>query len=151
DPVWSLRCDPDLLRAPRAVAAGGHWLAVVDADRVLVWAREGDQLSADIAVPAARLAALTRHGGLLGRRDGRTALLRYGPDGTARGRIRTGAPGRVIGIRVGPGRTGWLLTEDGSGLHLSRGRLGGGRFQPAELAELAAALRPSRLVAAWSG
>ena len=99
--VWSPDCDPGLLREPVAVAAGGHWLAVVDSGRVLLWDREGEQLAAVIGFPEARLAAVGRSGELLaGGADG-TVLWRFGPDGTPRGRVRTGADGRLLGIRVG--------------------------------------------------
>ncbi len=150
--VWSPDCDPGLLREPVAVAAGGHWLAVVDSGRVLLWDREGEQLAAVIGFPEARLAAVGRSGELLaGGADG-TVLWRFGPDGTPRGRVRTGADGRLLGIRVGAGGTTWLLTQvGGSGpVRLWTGRPGEA-FTATSPAALAAALPASDLVAAWAG
>ncbi len=142
--------DPaDLARAPVAIATGGHWLAVVDTDRVLLWSRDGDHLAAVIEVPGARLVAVARDGELVVSRAGSTDLWRYDRDGTPRGRVRSGAPGEVIGLRLDRDHTGWLLTEDTDGLHLSRGRLGHHPFEPATPADLAAALPASNLVATW--
>ena len=150
--VWTPDCDPGLLREPVAVAAGGHWLAVVDSGRVLLWDREGEHLAAVTDVPGARLAAVSRHGDLLaGGADG-TVLWRFGPDGTLCGRIQTGVTGRLLGIRVGAGGTAWLLTQDGDGgpVRLWTGRPGGA-FTATDPAALAAALPASDLVAAWPG
>ena len=148
--VWTPDCDPGLLREPVAVAAGGHWLAVVDSGRVLLWDREGEQLAAVTGLPGARLAAVSRHGDLLaGGADG-TVLWRFGPDGTPYGPVQTGATGRLLGIRAGAGGTAWLLTQDGDGglVRLWTGRPGGA-FTATGPAALAAALPASDLVAAW--
>lgn len=144
-PVWDPRCDPGLLRTPVAVAARGHRVAVVDSGRVLVWRNEGDQLVAVIRRPRARLVALGPDGEVLVSRAGSDNLWRFGPDGRLCGVIDTCVGGEIIGIRVGPDRTIWLLTENRGRLQVYRGRR---RFRVSTLDELAAALPPSTLVAA---
>ncbi|MFI0418839.1 phage tail protein [Spongiactinospora sp. 9N601] len=144
-PLW--RCDPGLLREPVAVAVRGHRLAVADRGRVLVWRNEGDQLVSVIDAPGAELVALAAHGRVLVAREGRTGLSWYGPDGRPCGDVETGVRGRIIGLRTGPGRTIWLLTEHRGRLRIHRGGPDG-RFTETTLAELAAALPPSTLVAA---
>ena len=151
-PVWSPGCDPGLLRHPVAVAAGGHWLAVVDSGRVMLWDREGEQLTAEVVLPEARIAAVDRCGQLLVGGPDAADLWRFGPDGTSRGRVATGATGQLIGLRVDARGTAWLLAQEGEGgpLHLLSGRPGGA-FTPAGQAALAAALPASDLVGAWAG
>lgn len=143
-PVWPPACEPGLLRAPVSVAARGHRVAVVEADRVLVWRREGEQLAGDIRVERPRWAALGPHDEVLVARQGSTDLARFDSAGAPRGVLRTGAPGEIAGVRTGPERTIWLLTDDGGRLRIFRG--GHHRpFEAATLEELAAALPPSTL------
>ncbi|MFK0246919.1 phage tail protein [Amycolatopsis azurea] len=144
-PLWPPYCDPRQLRAPTAVAARGHRTAVVDSGRVFVWRNEGDHLTAVIRLPRARIVALAQDEQILVSRDGSDRLWRYGPDGRLCEVVRTGVDGEIIGIRTGPGRTIWLLTEEDGRLRIFRGRH---RFRESTVDELAAALPPSGLVAA---
>ncbi|MFE1931970.1 phage tail protein [Streptomyces sp. NPDC059474] len=146
-PVWPPDCDPGPLREPVSVAARGHRLAVVESDRVLVWRREGEQLAGVIRAERPRWAALGPGDDILVACQGSTALRRFDSTGGFRGVLRTGAPGEVIGLRTGPERTVWLLTDDGGRLGIHRG--GQGRpFRPVTVDELAAALPPSALTSA---
>ena len=144
-PVWDPRCDPRLLRAPTAVAARGHRIAVVDSGRVFVWRNEGDHLTAVIRLRQAKIVALAQDEQVLVSRAGSDRLWRYGPDGTLCEVIRTHVVGEIIGIRTGPGRTIWLLTDEDGRFRIYRGHHG---FDESTLDELAAALSPSTLVAA---
>jgi phage tail-like protein len=140
--VWDPRCDPRLLHSPIAVAARGHRVAVVDSGRVYVWRNEGDQLVAVIRVPGARVAALAPDEQVLVVRRRSQDLLRFSADGRPRGVIHTGVGGEIIGVRVGPGGTIWLLTEHRGRYQIYRD----GR--PSTVDELAAALPPSSLISA---
>ena len=144
-PGWPPHCDPGLLRAPVAVAARGHRVAVVDSGRVLVWRNEGDQLTTVIQAPGAGVVGPAPDGQVLVAFSGGDELRRYGPDGRLCETIETRVGGAIAGVRTGPGRTIWLLTESGGRYRIHRGRR---RFRPADLAELAAALPPSSLAAA---
>jgi phage tail-like protein len=144
-PGWPPQCDPGLPRAPVAVAARGHRVAVADSDQVFVWRNEGDQLTAVIPVPGAGIVALAPKEQVLVAITGSGDLRRYGPDGRLCEVVETGLGGDIVGVRTGPGRTIWLLTETCGRYQIYRGRR---RFHPADLAELAAALPPSSLVAA---
>ncbi|AEM83797.1 phage tail protein I [Streptomyces violaceusniger] len=146
-PVWPPDCDPGPPREPVSVAARGHRLAVVESDRVLVWRREGEQLAGVIRAERPRWAALGPGDDVLVACQGGTDLRRFDSTGGFRGVLRTGAPGEVIGLRTGPERTVWLLTDDGGRLGIHRG--GHGRpFRPVTVDELAAALPPSGLTSA---
>lgn len=123
-PVWPPDCDPGLLREPTAVAARGHRLAVVDAGRVLVWRREGEQLAGVLNVRGAALVAAAPGDEILVTRAGSTDLLRFTSAGRPRGVLRTGVAGEIIGLRAGPGRTIWLLADDGTGPRIYRGAPG---------------------------
>ncbi|MBP2330395.1 phage tail-like protein [Kibdelosporangium banguiense] len=146
-PVWSRACDPGLLRDPISVAARGHRVAVVDSGRVLVWRNEGEQLAGVIRLGKASLAALAPDDEVLVARDGRTDLARFSSDGRWLGALPTGADGRVVGIRSGPCRSIWLLSEDNTGFHIHVSE-SGGKFNTATLGQLAAAIPPSSLVSA---
>jgi phage tail-like protein len=139
-PVWPRDCDPGLLRAPVAVAALGHRVAVVDDDRVLVWRREGEQLAGEFRVRGASLVALVPGDEVLVARAGSDRLWRYTSAGVPRGVLRTGTGGEIVGLRTGPDRTVWLLTDDGGRLTIHRGR----PFEESTVDELAA-LPPSSL------
>ncbi|MFJ7219125.1 phage tail protein I [Amycolatopsis sp. NPDC098790] len=141
-PVWAPYCDPRLLHAPAAVAARGHRVAVVDSDRVFVWRNEGDQLTAVIRLPHATVVALAQDEQVLVARAGSGRLWRYGPDGGLCEVVRTHVRGEIIGIRTGPGRTIWLLTEEDGKLRIYRNR------HESTVDELAAALPPSSLIGA---
>ncbi|WP_406003075.1 phage tail protein [Streptomyces sp. NBC_00829] len=143
-PVWPLECDPGLLREPVSVAARGHRLAVVESDRVLVWRREGDQLAGVIRVRRPRWAALAPGDEILIACQGSTDLRRFDSTGGFRGVLRTGARGEIVGLRTGPERTVWLLTDDGARLRIYRGAHGR-PFRTATVDELAEALPPSTL------
>ncbi|WP_221352072.1 phage tail protein [Streptomyces beigongshangae] len=149
-PVRPNACGPGPLREPVSVAARDHRLAVVDGDRVLVWRWEGEQLAGVIETDGPRWAALTAGEGVLVARRGDTDLRRFDSTGAFRGVLRTGVRGEVAGLRAGPGRTVWLLTDDHGRLTVHRGTTGGGRrrgaFRTATVGELAAALPPSALV-----
>ncbi|MFE2449104.1 phage tail protein [Streptomyces sp. NPDC059426] len=146
-PVWPSDCDPHPLREPVSVAARGHRLAVVESDRVLVWRREGERLAGVIRAERPRWAAFGPGDDILVACQGSTDLRRYDSTGGFRGVLRTGAPGEVIGLRTGPERTVWLLTDDGGRLGIHRG--GHGRpFRPVTVDELAAVLPPSALTSA---
>ncbi|MGW3431284.1 phage tail protein [Streptomyces melanosporofaciens] len=146
-PVWPSDCDPRPLREPVSVAARGHRLAVVESDRVLVWRREGERLAGVIRAERPRWAAFGPGDDILVACQGSTDLRRYDSTGGFRGVLRTGAPGEVIGLRTGPERTVWLLTDDGGRLGIHRG--GHGRpFRPVTVDELAAVLPPSALTSA---
>jgi phage tail-like protein len=142
-PVWDPRCDPRLLRAPIAVAARGHRVAVVDSDRVLVWRNEGDHLTTVIRWQHAKVVALAQDEQVWV--AGGTELRRYGPDRRLREVVDACVGGEIIGLRAGPGRTIWLLTADRGQYQIYRGHH---RFHPAELSDLAAALPPSTLTSA---
>ncbi|MFI0820876.1 phage tail protein I [Streptomyces sp. NPDC021098] len=146
-PVWPPGCDPGLLRAPVSVAARGHRLVVVDSGRVLVWHREGARLTGVIRVGRPRWAAPAPGDEILVACQGSTDLRRYDPAGRFRGVLRTGARGEVIGLRTGPERTVWLLTDDDGRLTIHRGGHRG-PFRTATVDELAAALPPSALTSA---
>lgn len=146
-PVWPPPCDPGTLREPLSVAARGHRLAVVESDRVLVWRGDGAQPAGVIPVRHPRWAALGPDDEVLVARRGGSDLLRYDTAGGFHGVLRTGARGDVAGLRTGPGRTVWLLTDDGGRLRVHRGGPRG-PFRTATLAELAEALPPSALTAA---
>lgn len=146
-PVWPPGCDPAPLREPVSVAARGHRLAVVESDRVLVWRREGEQLAGVIRAERPRWAALGPDDEVLVVCQGSTNLRRYDAAGGFRGVLRTGARGEVIGLRTGPERTVWLLTDDGGRLRIHRGGHRG-PFRPVTVDELAAALPPSTLTSA---
>nr|WSZ94591.1 phage tail protein I [Streptomyces sp. NBC_00857] len=144
-PVWQPGCDPGPLREPVSVAARGHRLAVVETDRVLVWRRDGEQLSGAIRVHRPSLAAPAPDDEVLVACQDTTDLRRYDSAGGFRGVLRTGAHGEIIGLRTGPDRTIWLLTDDGERLRIHRG----GRHRPFRTItydELAAALPPSTLI-----
>ncbi|WP_410667680.1 phage tail protein [Amycolatopsis sp. cmx-4-68] len=141
-PVWAPSCDPRLLPAPTAVAARGRRIAVVDSGRVFVWRNEGDHLTAVIELPGARTVALAPDEQVLVARAGSDRLWRYGPDGRLREVVRTHVGGEILGIRTGPGRTIWLLTEEAGRFRVYRNHTG------STVDELAAALPPSTLVAA---
>ncbi|WP_445519568.1 phage tail protein I [Streptomyces sp. NEAU-174] len=146
-PVWPPGCEPDPLRQPVSVAARGHRLAVVESDRVLVWRREGGQLAGVIRAERPRWAALGPGDDVLVARQGSTDLRRFDSTGGFRGVLRTGVRGEIIGLRTGPGRTIWLLTDDGGRLGIHRG---GHRrpFRPVTVDELAAELPASTLTSA---
>ncbi|WP_421107746.1 phage tail protein [Streptomyces sp. NEAU-S77] len=146
-PVWPPGCDPGLLREPVSVAARGHRLTVVDSGRVLVWHREGAQLAGVIRAERARWAAPAPGDEVLVACQGSTDLRRYDQAGRFRGVLRTGARGEAVGLRTGPERTVWLLTDDGGRLTIHRG---GHRrpFRTVTVDELAAALPPSALTSA---
>ncbi|MGB3441555.1 MAG: phage tail protein [Actinophytocola sp.] len=137
------RCDPRLLRAPTAVAARGHRLVVVDAGRVYVWRNDGDHLVGVIDLDGARLAAPGPGDQVLVTRERDTRLWRFGSDGRLRDVLDTGVVGEIIGLRTGPGRTVWLLTDDGDTLRVYRGL----PFDESDVDELAAEVAPSGLVA----
>jgi phage tail-like protein len=142
-PVWKPRCDPRLLREPVAVAARGHRVAVVDSGRVLVWRNEGDHLTTVIGWRHARVVALAQDEQTWVAGGGE--LRRYGPDGRLREVVHARVGGRIVGLRIGAGHTVWLLTEHRGRYQVYRGHH---HFRPASLADLAAALPPSGLVAA---
>ncbi|MFL6125572.1 phage tail protein I [Actinophytocola sp.] len=142
-PVWAPRCDPRLLHEPVAVAARGHRVAVVDSGRVFVWRNEGDQLTAVIRWRRATIVALAQDEQVWV--AGGAELRRYGPDGRLCEVVDAHVGGEIVGLRIGPDRTIWLLTRDRGRLRIWRGHH---RFQTATLAELAAALPPSTLVSA---
>ncbi|MQS37196.1 phage tail protein [Streptomyces katsurahamanus] len=146
-PLWPADCAPDPLREPVSVAARGHRVAVVESDRVLVWRREGAQLAGVIRAERPRWAALGPGDEVLVACAGSTVLRRFGSAGRPRGVLRTGVPGEIVGLRTGPDRTIWLLTDDGVRLRIHQG--GPGRpLRTASPAELAAALPPSTLLSA---
>jgi len=144
-PVWAPHCDPGLLHEPIAVAARGHRVAVVDSGRVLLWRNEGDHLTAVIRLPHARIVALAADEQVLVSRAGSDRLWRYGADGRLCEVVRTHVDGEIIGIRTGPGRTVWLLTEKDGRFWIYRGHH---RFPLSTLDKLAAALPPSTLISA---
>ncbi|GGQ08559.1 phage tail protein [Streptomyces roseolilacinus] len=146
-PVWPPARLPGGPREPVSVAARGHRLAVVGTDRVSVWRREGAQLAGVIRVRRPRRAAMAPGDEVLIACQGSTDLRRFDSTGGFRGVLRTGARGEVVGLRTGPGRTVWLLTDDGTRLSVHRG--GPGRpFRTATVEELAAQLPPSTLTSA---
>jgi phage tail-like protein len=138
-PVWAPYCDPRLLRAPTAVAARGHRIAVLDEGRVFVWRNEGDHLTAVITLPGAATVALAPDEQVLVSRGGSDRLWRYGPDGRLREVVRTRVRGEIIGIRTGPDRAIWLLTEEAGRFRIYR------NHSESTVDELAAALPPSSL------
>jgi phage tail-like protein len=146
-PVWPRDCDPDLLRRPIFVAARGHRLAVVDSGRVLVWRREGEQLAGVIRAKEARVVALAPDDKVLVAREGCTDLSWFTSDGRKLGVLRTGVTGEIIGLRTGPGRSVWLLVDEGDRLRI-RVSANGGPFRTARLDELAEAIPPSFLISA---
>ncbi|MER7873508.1 phage tail protein I [Streptomyces solisilvae] len=146
-PLWPPDRDPGPPHRPVSVAARGHRLAVVESGRVLVWRREGEQLAGVIPAERPRWAALGPGDEVLVACQGSTDLRRFDSTGGCRGVLRTGVPGELIGLRTGPERTVWLLTDDGGRLGVHRG--GHGRpFRPVTADELAAALPPSTLTSA---
>lgn len=154
-PVWPANCqsaagDPAALTTPLAVAAGGHWLAVLDAGRVLLWDRDGGRLAAVTEVPAARLVAVGRDGRVLVGGDDAGTLWPLDPDGTRRPAISTGAVGRLLGIRIAAAGSVWLLVQeqDVEDPSLWTGRPGD-PLQRSDPAALAAVLPASNLQSVW--
>jgi phage tail-like protein len=143
----ALRCDPQLLRAPTAVGARGHRLVVVDSGRVYVWRNVGDHLVGVIDLDGAHLAAPGSGDQVLVTRTRDTRLWRFGSDGRLRDVLDTGVLGEIIGLRTGPGRAVWLLTDDGDKLRIYGG-LPIDASDEFDVDELVAALPPSGLVAA---
>ncbi|WP_439379110.1 phage tail protein [Amycolatopsis lexingtonensis] len=141
-PVWAPYCDPRLLHAPTAVAARGHRIAVADSGRVFVWRNEGDHLAAVIALRHAKVVALAQDEQVLVSRVGSSRLWRYGADGRLCEVVRTHVRGEIIGIRTGPGRTIWLLTEEAGRLRIYRDH------RESTVDDLAAEVAPSGLVRA---
>ncbi len=139
-PVWPPHCDPRVLRSPVAVAARGHRLVVVDSGRVYVWRNEGDHLVGVIDVPGARLAAAAPDDRVLVVAG--DEILRYGSDGSPRGRWRPEVCGEIIGIRTGSGCAVWLLTDDDGTQRIYRDG------SESDMDGLAAELPPSTLVSA---
>ncbi|HEX6354199.1 phage tail protein [Actinophytocola sp.] len=140
-PVWSRDCDPHLLREPVAVAARGHRLAVVDSGRVLVWRNEGEQLAGVIELAGASLVALAQDDQVLVTDDS-TELRWYSSDGRLVETVQTTVIGEIVGVRAGPGRTIWLLTQDGDRLRIYR------NGEDSTVDELRKALPASTLVSA---
>ncbi|MFF8958578.1 phage tail protein [Streptomyces sp. NPDC014894] len=134
-------------RGAVSIAARGRRLAVVESGRVRVWRREGDQLAGEISLRGARWAAPAPDDEVLIACEGDTDLRRYSSAGRFRGLLRTGVRGEIIGLRSGPGRTVWLLADDGGRLRIHRG---GPRrpFTAVTAGELAAALPAGALVLA---
>ncbi|MEV4319035.1 phage tail protein [Actinocrispum sp. NPDC049592] len=135
---------PVRLHEPYSVAARGHRLAVVESNRVMVWRRQGEQLAGVIHLRDARWAALAPGDKVLVARQGSTDLWRFSSDGRPLGVIPTGATGEIIGLRTGPGKTIWLLTEDDGRLRIYRS----GPFGTSTLDELTKELPSSTLVSA---
>jgi phage tail-like protein len=145
--VWPPDCDPALLGTPVAVAARGHVVAVADAERVLVWRRDGEQLAASIPVAAHALALTSWHELLVATTDA-AELRRFDLTGAPRAPVATGVSGRVEALTSGRDCTIWLLTSDADGtLRLWRGHRDAEAFTPATPEELAAAVDRSTLTA----
>ncbi len=162
EPLWPPDCDPGQPRAPLAVAARGHLIAAAAGERVLLWRREGESLAAVIPAPAgvpaggaAHVLGLTACRELLVAWHGSADLHRYDLAGRPCGRIGSGISGQVEALAGGRDRTVWVLTRrTGAGageLLLWRGHHDGGRFTPATVAELAAAVERTALTAASEG
>jgi phage tail-like protein len=146
EPVWPADCDPGIVRAPTAVAARGHLLAVIDTE-VSVWRREGEQLLAVIPGEATAV-TVTPGGQVLLTRTGSSDLERYDLTGAYRGRIRTGIPGQVLRLASGQHGSVWVLGTDGGVLSLWTGTARDARFTPTDLAALRASAQPTTLAEA---
>jgi phage tail-like protein len=147
-PVWSRDCDPGLSHSPVSAAARGHRVAVVDSGRVFVWRGEGDQLAGVIRLTDASVVALAPDDKVLVAREDCTELSRYTSGGRSLGVLKTEITGRIIGLRTGPCRSIWVLSENDDNqlkIHVSED---GGLFRTAGMDELAAAVPPSKLVSA---
>lgn len=159
----ALRCSRE---TGDAVAFAAHWLAIADAHRLRVWWREGDHLIAEEPVRKGRVVALAPDGSAYVAVGDGTNLRHFRPGGAPAGRLTTGLPGRLIGVRVGDCGELWLLTESDGTPALWRWHPGGDRRhgteqrpgtgpwpgddpRPATVDELAAALPRSSLVATW--
>ncbi|BBH69375.1 hypothetical protein ACTI_60600 [Actinoplanes sp. OR16] len=143
-------CGPQL-REPVAVAACGHWLAVAGATGLLIWWREGDQVTGVApGVRAARL-AVAADGTVLAADATGTVLHAYAADGRPRYAWETGLDGRMEGIRFGRQGRVWLLTAETAGgresVRLWSAQRIGSPPGEAALADLAAELPPSTLAA----
>ncbi|MBG0562863.1 phage tail protein [Actinoplanes aureus] len=139
------------LGEPVTVAARGHWLAVGGPDRLLVWWREGEQLTGvATGEPVARL-AVGRDGTVVAAAQSGTELRAYSPDGCRRRGWVTGLPGRVEGLRIGRQAAVWILTaEQRSGderLRIWEAERFGATPRERRLPDLAAALTASDLAA----
>jgi phage tail-like protein len=141
--------DSGPLVGPVAVAASGHWLAVADRDRVLVWWRQGAELTGVTRRSAARI-ALAPDGTLVAADEDGTVLRSYAPDGHRRRTWTTGLAGRIDGLRIGPDHRVWLLTVSGAAggrRILVADRIGATPVET-NLAALTGALPPSTLASA---
>ncbi|MDP9793185.1 phage tail-like protein [Catenuloplanes nepalensis] len=146
-PVWTPGCDPEPPVRATLLASHGHWLAAADRDRVRVWWREGEQLTAVIRVRGGvRALAVDHRGGTVLATGHGTELWRFGPDGRPRGRFRTGLSGTIEGLRFGTRGRLHVLTDEHGTLRLWT--LTRGRPRPATVGALGPG---TALTDAWAG
>ena len=160
-PIWNKRCDPGLLNDTVAIAARGRRVAAADksAGVVWIWAKEGERLSAAIAVRGTPgPIAFSVSGELLVTVvsvEGASSILRYGPTGDALGALPIQIPadaGTPDRLAVSKDHTVWLVTRATPGvLKLWKAVCTDRQFQPAETAELATAFEATGLTAAEDG
>lgn len=142
-PLWDAACDPHRLIAPVAIAAWEHRLAVLDpgAARIWIWDREGEQLSAEIAISDVTAIAFATWGELLVAVEGSPSVLRFGVDGFARG-ILAHLPanaGTVVQLAASADCAVWVVTRTADGtLHLWRAARHDSEFTPAGIDALRA-------------
>lgn len=152
-PLWEPACDPRLLRAPVALAAAGHRLAVADpgAGRVWLWNREGALLQAAIGLADAAALTLAPWGELLVLAAHGERVLRFGPDGYERGVLAAlpqgaGAPQRIA---VAADCSAWVVTQAAGGaLKLWRAAHGATEFAAATVVALRASFPRTGVAAA---
>lgn len=137
-PLWTLECDPRLLVDPVAIAAHGHRLAVLDrgAREVFVWSHDGARTAGRIPAAGAASIAFAPWGELLVAASAPARVLRFGPDGRARGVFAlppdAGDPLRVAACSD---CAIWLVTRGADGsARLWRAERGDRRFVRGDLA-----------------
>lgn len=158
-PVWSAACDPGLLMEPVAVAVRGRRVAVADrgAGQVWVFRESGGRLAVSIPVAQPVAVAFAPWGEILVAAGGdptdptdllASGVLRFGPGGDFRGAIPL-PPGAGRVERLAAGGCGiWLVTcREGGNFDLWKTTRQEPVFKPATVAELAASLPRTALVA----
>lgn len=148
--VWKPPCAPEPFVHAAAVATWWRRVAVADrgANKVLVWARSGERLVAEISTEKPGPIAFTPYGDLLVASAGSPKVARYGLDGGSRGFLRASFTGTADRIAVDRMNRVWMVTkgQDGSWVLLRAGR-DDDQFASVPAEELANAFKPTGFVA----
>ncbi len=149
-PVWNASCHPEAFADAVAIAAWRRWFAISDhgANEVRLWAASGATLVAEIPIDQPGPLAFTPRGQLLITSAKSSRIARFGPDGIARGFLKTPLPDVVNRIAVDSKNTVWIVT----GAHpadwkLWKARHDDSQFQPATVDQLSAAFPATEIIA----